>query len=78
MGFSVCSAIFFYPLQSHWPYEKHLFYCNLLTVCMFKKKSENNYSNWVTECTGGARQGKNIFVVAYFPFLTAHIVSLLE
>lgn len=45
-------------------------------VCL--KKFKNNYSNWVTECTEGGREGKNISAVVYFHFLTAHIVSVLE
>lgn len=68
MGFSVCSVIFFHPLQSHWPYEKHLFYCNLLTACMFKESLKTITVTGLQNVLEVQEKGKTSLWLLIFPF----------
>lgn len=59
---------FFYPLQSQWPYEKHLFYHNFLTVCMFKKSLKTITVTGLQNVLEVQEKGKTSLWLRIFPF----------
>lgn len=74
MGFSVTLSTFLIPC-GHIGLMKGTCFTTTSWQYACLKKFRNNYSNWVTECTRGAREGNNIFAAVYFLF-QQHILFL--